>query len=173
MSFRRLDPVKDEHLLREAYLWDKGAPTWYRDMDSVFGPENVEDFLKTTHDPDSVFIGVFRQIGLRMIRHELVGVIILAYAGERRYAAHLCAKRGANLETLAQAAIQVKEDMFDLGMIEVFVFVAERNKGVLNLCRLIGLVEDGVVMFKGTYRKKLIRWIRLSSRRLQKVAKAA
>lgn len=154
---RRLDPDKDESLLREAFSWDQGKPSWYRQMDRVFGPDNVEDFLKLINDPLNAFIGIFNP--------QLVGLIVVALASKDRYAAHLWAKRGTGLPVLVEAGCQVLNDMFGLGMVEGFVYVAEKNRTVRRLCEAIGFSEDGIVMYRGTYRGKIIKWIRLSCSR--------
>lgn len=169
---KRLDPIANESLLREAFSWDREAPSWFRQMDSIFGPDDVDDFLKGAQDLANVYLGVFQPSG-HIAHYPLVGVIILTLVSNNRYTAHLCACRGARVEVLAQAAIQVKEDMFNLGMNEVFVFVAEKNRGVRKLCEIIGLQEDGITMYKGSYRGRVIKWIRMSEVRVREIARAA
>lgn len=153
---KRLDPIEDEALLRQAFAWTAECPQWQVDMDIVFGPSDVEDFLRMVVEPENVLVGIFSP--------EFVGLIIVASAGKDVFNSHLCAKRGSDLGVLAQGAYQVTQDFLKMGMQEGFCFVAERNLAIRNLCDTIGFKWEGVVMYRGAYRGRLIKWLKYSIR---------
>ena len=154
---RRLDPVSDEHLLREAFAWDKNRAQWYSEMDAVFGPPDADDFIKTAHEPLNMFIGIFDP--------EFVGVVIVARASEWVFNTHLLAKRGVALETLVSGASQLRTDLFEMGAVEVFCYVAEKNRAVRKLCGELGMQHEGITMYRGSYRGRVIKWLKYSVRR--------
>lgn len=147
---------EDSELLREAYQWDKGKPQWFLDMDGVFGPQTEDEFVGLADDPQNCLLAIFRPIGLRIVQHEMVGLVIITYGEE--FTAHLWAKRGTPLDVLWADIEQIKQDMFAIGMRACAVWVAERNIGVQRLCGMIGFQPTGVSMYKGTYRGRVIRW---------------
>jgi len=154
MELRRLETPQDDPLLRQIAEWDKDVPEWYRQMDSVFGIDSAEGLIRLVSAPDNAFIGVFNPT--------LVGMITLSLAGKNRFAVHLWAKRGASLEVLAEAGYQIREQLVEFGAREIFVWVAEKNRPVRNLCARLGLMPDGVEIIKGSYKKRAIVWIRLT-----------
>jgi hypothetical protein len=147
---------EDSELLREAFFWTQDAPKWHRDMDSTFGPDNVEDFLVMLAEPENILIGIFNP--------DFVGLLIIACAGNDIFNAHLCAKRGTDLNVLAEGAYQAVQDFLRMGMKEGFCWVAEKNLAVRKLCDNIDFRHEGVVMYRGTYKGKLIKWLRYSIR---------
>lgn len=151
---RRLDPVSDRELLREAFAWTADTPSWHRDMDSVFGPETADEFLEMA--AETILVGIFDS--------SIIGLIIIAPAGKDVFNSHLCAKRDAPLNMLAASAAQVMNDFLGLGMKEGFCWVAEKNRSVRSLCDTIGFQHEGVVMYKGVYKNRLIKWLRYSVR---------
>lgn len=161
---RRLDPIADKSLLLTAFTWQQDTPRWYQDMDAVFGPEDVDDFLKMCAEPENILVGIFQKFGLRIITHELIGVVIAAAAGKDVFNSHLMAKRGASLETLIEGANQVTQDFVRLGMVEGFCWVAEKNAAVRKLCSTIGMAHEGITMYRGAYHGRVIKWLRYSIR---------
>lgn len=161
----RLDPITDEALLREAFAWQRDAPKWFQQMDATFGPDNVDDFLKAIAEPGVILVGIFQD--------GFIGLIIVAEAGRDVFNSHLCAKRGASLEALAQAAAQVTSDFLQLGMKHGFCWVAEKNRAVQRLCSTIGFQYEGICMYRGTYRGRVIKWLRYSIRAEAKEAAIA
>lgn len=151
---RRLDPIVDEVLLRQAFAWTAATPQWHRDMDSIFGPQTVDDFLLMSKEPQYIHIGIFDG--------GLIGLLILEWITRDVFNAHLCAKRGASLETLTIAAARVLNDFLNLGMVEGTAWVAEKNAAVRKLCGTIGMRDTGIVMFKGSYKGRLTKWIKYS-----------
>jgi hypothetical protein len=162
VNLRRLYLETDELLLREVFTWQQNAPQWFQQMDSVFGPRDVCDFLKAIAEPGVILIGIFQRVGFRFIGHDFIGLIIVAEAGEDVFNSHLCAKRGASPKTLAHAAAQVVNDFIAMGMKQGFCWVAEKNRAVRRLCSTIGFQHEGIVMYKGTYRGRVIKWLRYS-----------
>lgn len=140
--------------MRYAYSWDRDAPAWYRDMDAVFGPQQVGEFVGLLDDPTHAFIGVFNP--------NLLGLITLTLVSRHRYEVHLWAKRATPLPLLEEAGYQIREQLVATGARELFVWVAERNRQVLNLCLGLGLQPDGIQMIKGCYKNRVIVWHKLS-----------
>jgi hypothetical protein len=154
MDIRRLSPESDVELYREAFAWDVDAPRWYAQMDSVFRPDSFDECLSlATHD-DQVDVGVFED--------GLIGLITISRRGPGLYEAHLSAKRGTDLNLLAEAGYQVKEQLFGLGMKRGFVWVAKKNRPVRRLCQLIGFTPDGFTMLRGRYHDKPIEWLHMA-----------
>ncbi len=149
----------DSDLLREAYLWDEGRPQWYREADAVFNCGTADDLIAQIDDKRKIFVGVFDP--------DFTAVVIIEWKGDGLFEGHLLARRGTNLETVIESANYLMRDMLQFGMQEVAVWIAEKNRSVRRLCDSIGLLPDGVVMYKGSYRGRVIRWLRHSIRREQ------
>ena len=153
MEIRRLEPA-DCDLLLEAYEWDADAPTWYRQATDVFGDQTGAEFVNLLSSPAHALIGIFTP--------ELTGVIIMHLIAKGCLEAHLMAQRGADPTAIVLAASQVRDELFGQGAREVFVWVAERNRHVKEICRRIGFVPTGFEMLKGSYRNRVIIWQHMS-----------
>lgn len=151
MTIRRLDLEKDADAYREAYYWDKDYPRWFRETDSVFKPD-FETFMEQAEKDDQADIGVFNP--------ELVGLVSMTQRGKGIYEAHLRAKRGTDVDVLAQAAFQVRHSLREIGMKEVFVWVNKKNKAVQKLCMMAGMRLQGLTMIKPSG-EKLTYWLRM------------
>lgn len=152
MNLKRLNTFDDEGFLRIAFSWNIGVPTWVSDMDSVFGPQDADDFIKACET--NILVGIFNP--------DFCGLLILEPSGKDVFAAHLCAKRGTPLSVLTAAASRVIDDFLALGMVEGFCWVAEKNLAVRRLCDTIGMTHEGILMYRGTYKGFLIKWMRYS-----------
>lgn len=162
---RRLTP-DDADLLREACAWDEDRPLWYRQMDAVFNSGPVEQLIEKLGNATYWFVGVFNPA--------LEAIVIVENHGQGLFEGHLMARRGANGELIAATIQQLLYDLTDCGLGEAFVWVAARHLSVRQICSSIGLVPDGIVMYKGAYRGRVIRWLRHSIRREELlIAKAA
>lgn len=155
---RRLT-IDDADVLREAWNWDTGRPSWYRQMDQVFNRGTVEDFVIQLADPSRAFIGVWS--------NELYAVVVIQYHGAGVFEGHLLARRGTDIEMIARVVYSLLHDLLDYGLSEAIVWVAERNTSVRKLCARIGFQPDSVWMWKGAYRNRVIKWERYSIRREQ------
>ena len=146
----------DEDLLREAWEWTNNSPSWFRDADRVFNQTtlNAEEQLG---DRAKWFIGVFDQ--------ELEAVVIVERKGNGQFEGHLMARRNANAELIASAINHVLADLLNYGLMEAYCWIAEKNHGVRNICNAIGLRPDGIVMWKGSYKGRVIKWLRYSVQR--------
>lgn len=153
LELRRLDNG-DKDLLRHAFSWDADAPSWYRQMDEVFGPKTVDEFVPLVDDPKNALIGIFNP--------EFVGLITATLVCKERFEIHLWAKRGTSLDVLEEAGYQIREQLVRFGAQEIFVWVAEKNRPVKQLCARLGLLPDGIELLKGSYKKKVIVWNRLT-----------
>ncbi len=151
MQIRRLDNG-DHDLLRHAYSWDAKAPEWYRQQDKVFGPKTVDEFVPLVDDPKNALIGIFNP--------ELVGLITATLVCKDCFEIHLWAKRGTSLDVLEEAGYQIREQLVRFGAQEIFVWVAEKNRPVKQLCARLGLQPDGIELLKGCYKGKVIVWQR-------------
>lgn len=149
---KRLDPIVDESLLREAFHWDAKYPVWFKESSTVFGANDLNAFLERVKD--SILIGIFDS--------ELVGLLILRQVIPHHFEADLCAKRGTNVNVLAEGAYRVIQDFLRMGMQEGFCFVAEKNLAVRKLCGTIGMSYDGCCVYKGAYKGRVIKWMRYS-----------
>lgn len=155
---RRLHPG-DEDVLRLAWSWDEGRPVWYGQMDRVFNNGSSEDFLAQLGDPLKAFIGVWGD--------EMEGVIIAEWKGGGFVEGHLLARRRADTQLLTVAIRATLIDLLNCGLTHAFSWVAERNTGVRNLCVSIGMQPDGVAMWRGSYRGRVIKWLSHSIQREQ------
>jgi hypothetical protein len=162
---RRLTHADDD-LLREAYRWDADRPKWFREMDAVFSRGSEDDFIRLLDDPRNVLISVWSDC--------LEAVIIVTLIDYGLFESHLCARRGANMEVIVNAAHTLLHDLVQFDLQELYVWVAEKHRSVKRLCSMIGFHSDGARMYKGTYRGRLITWNRYSIRRADlAIAKAA
>ena len=152
-------------MLREAYHWDDDRPRWYQDMDRVFNGGGETEFLSLLNDKRNVLVGVFDP--------ELTAIIMVVLEGYGVFESHLLARRGANAETIVIAAHSILYDLLEFDLQELYVWVAKRHISVKRLCDNIGLLPDGVRMFKGQYRGRLIEWERRSIRRENLLAEKA
>lgn len=166
MIIRRLNPVDDELLLRQAFSWDANAPRWYTDSDSVCRP-TLDAYLRMTYDETQVDIGVFNEremVGLVTFDHKLNGIAEVRFS----------AKRGAGIDLLTKAAYQLRHQFFSIGMEAGVVWVAKRNRQIVKLCEVIGFIRDGLTIHRGVYRRpkgdRPIEWVRLVTTREQWLA---
>jgi len=109
-------------------------------------------------DERQVDVGVFEN-------EDLIGLVTLTMHSKGVFEAHLSAKKGAPLESLIQASLSIRHELFELGMIEGFVFVASLNRTIIKLCELSGFRRDGVRFLKGKIGNRVIEWVRLSTNR--------
>lgn len=168
MIIRRLNPVADEPLLRQAFKWDADVPRWYRDSDAMCRP-SLDVYLRMAHDEDQVDIGVFdgdEMVGLVTFDHKMNGVAEV----------RLSAKRGAPIDMLTEAAYQLRHQFFSLGMNAGVVWIAKRNRQIVKLCEVVGFVRD-VTMCRGVYHRpkgdRPIEWVRLITTREQWLGEVA
>lgn len=157
MQIRRLNPVDDESLLREAYLWDRAKPDWYQQMDAVYGPDNFNAYIAAAKGEQRIDIGVFAP--------ELIGVFVLSERTPDNFEVHVMAKRGTDNQILINAAYQIRHQLFQQGAKSISGWVASRNKPLLQLAFMVGFVRTHLTMLKGAYRERVINWIQMVSTR--------
>jgi RimJ/RimL family protein N-acetyltransferase len=155
MKMRRLQVGTDRDLLVQAYGWEhENVPRWYEEMDAAF-PVSLDEWLTHCADERQASVGVFE--GERM-----VGLIYMTLVGKGVFGAHISAARNTSAEVLAEAIIQLRHQMFrDLSTQLVFGWIAKRNLGLWRLAMNCGFRPDGLVMLKGSYRKRVIEWVRV------------
>ncbi len=152
---KRLNPQKDEHLLRQVYEWDKDYPQWFQDLEKVAGWP-LEQFLKEA--PDRADLGVFDD-------KEFTALITIIRRDVGVFEGHIWAKRHSKVDNLANAVSWVIERLIeDLKMKFGYVWIAKRNLPIKNLCIMAGLRPDGATVTDGESHGKPIEWERFSFR---------
>ena len=159
---RRLT-IEDANLLREAWQWDESRPSWFKQMDNVFNSGTVDDLVAQVEK--SAFIGIFSP--------QLSAIIIVEQHAGGSYEAHLMAQRGVDPAVIIAVGQQLIYDMLDYGLSEAVVWIAEKNRSIRKLCANIGFQPDGVTMYKGAYRGRVIKWLRYSIQREQLITSKA
>ena len=149
----------DSELIREAWEWTFTSPAWFQDMDKVFSQGTAENLIEQLDDWRKVFIGV--------LDPELAAIIIIEWKAEGLFEGHLMTRRRVNVQIIEAAINQVLHDSVEFGMREAFVWIAEKNLGVRKLCATLGMRPNGVAMYKGSYRGRVIKWQRYSITREQ------
>jgi hypothetical protein len=157
VTLERLDPERDELLVREAVAWLDSAPRWFRDCDAAWGAEGADAYLKQMRDEPQADFGVF-------VSGQLVAVITVSLCGKGVYNSHLMARRGANPEAIVACIKALMGGLFEEGMKESWNWVASRNVGVRRVLEATGMVRDGVERFKGQSHGRPILWVRYSVR---------
>lgn len=157
MNIRRLNPIDDEVLLREAYEWDKAKPNWFRQMDAVYGPDNFAAYIKAAQGEQRIDIGIFAS--------ELIGVFVLSERIPDNFEVHIMAKRGTDNQILANAAYQIRHQLFQQGAKSISGWMASQNKPLLKLAFMVGFVRTHLTMLKGSYHGRVVQWIQLVSTR--------
>lgn len=154
MEIRRLDPVKDADLYRQAYRWTLEAPRWLRDCAKVFEAPDEDSYIAEAATPGRVDIGIFVP--------EFTGMISLVIRGVDVYEAYIAAKRHSPLELLSHAVLDIYNTMVGYGMQQTFVWIAARNRAILQLCEGVGFEQTGLEMWKGSSHGRPIHWRQLA-----------
>lgn len=153
-TMRRLDPDKDEDLIREALSWIDDAPLWFRNADAAWGPDTPETYLNQMRQDGQADFGVFDP--------ELIAVITITLAGKGIFNSHLMVKRHANVDSLIIAAASLMKQLFEHNMREGWSWLAKRNRGAQRIVEAIGMTRDGVSMLKGQSHGRPLSWVRYS-----------
>lgn len=140
--------------MREAWSWDAEKPLWFRQADTIFNKGTVADWVAQLADNRRWLIGVFSP--------GLEAVVVVERHGNGQFEGHLTARRHADVQMITTTITYLLHDLLDMGMIEAFCWIAEKNRSVRNLCSTIGFRPDGIVMYRGAYRGRVIKWIRYS-----------
>jgi hypothetical protein len=154
LTIRRLNPTTDTPLYEAAWQWNADAPRWVRDCAKVFEAADEAAYLAEATDPARVDIGVFTP--------EFTGMITLILRGKGVYEAYLAAKRHSPLDLLGQAVLDVYHTLTSYNMRQTFVWIAARNRAILNLCANVGFAPTGLEMWKGSSHGQPIRWRQLA-----------
>jgi hypothetical protein len=157
VTLRRLDPDRDESLVREAVSWLDEQPLFWRNCDSAWGTESADAYLRQMGEGRQADFGLF-------IGGEFRAVITLSLEGQGLYNTHLMAKRGTDPAALVLAVASMRSQVFRQGAAEVWNWVAAKNRGVRRILEAAGMVKDGVERFKGASHGRPILWVRYSAR---------
>lgn len=164
MHVRALRP-DEEDLFREAHEWTRNAPAWFRQSDAVFGWKTFEDYYRQAREENQVSFGVFE-------KEEMIALIAVIERAKGIFEAELSAKRGSELNLIAQAIRVIGDALTSAGRLECYIWVAARNRAVIGACQRAGFKRDSIRMFKGCLSTRLlnhetskrpIEWIRLSA----------
>ncbi len=150
LSIRRLDPAVDAALYQQAYQWTLDAPRWMRDCAKVFEAADETAYLAEATSPGRVDIGVFTP--------EFTGMVTLILRGTDIYEAYLAAKRHSPLELLSLALMDIWCTLARHGMQQTFVWIAARNRAILQLCEGVGFERTGLELWKGSSHGRPIHW---------------
>jgi hypothetical protein len=147
----------DYELYQEAFDWTGKAPEWFRQLDSVFGWPDFETYYEQTKD--KISFGIFD--------NELVALVTIIERARGIYEAELSARRGTDVLLIIEATRVIRDAVFAHGCLEGFMWVALRNRMVLKVCEAAGFQRDGIRMFRGVCKGRVIEWVRLSCRRME------
>ena len=150
LTIRRLDTVTDTALYQQAYQWTANAPRWLRDCAKTFEAADEAAYLAAVTNPARIDIGVFTP--------EFTGMISVILRGKQLYEAYLAAPRGSTLDTLGAATLSVYHRLTAYGMKQTFVWIAARNRAILDLCEGVGFERTGLEMWKGQSHGRPIHW---------------
>jgi RimJ/RimL family protein N-acetyltransferase len=155
MNIRALHP-SEEGLFQQAFAWTADSPVWFRQMDKVF-PETFGDYHLRAFDTGEINYGIFSD--------GLVGLFTVCHCGSGVFNVHVSAKRGASVDVMLEAACMLRDHLFKTGAQVLHGWVARFNRGVIRLGEHAGFHRDGVRMFKGECRGRVIEWVHLVSTR--------
>jgi hypothetical protein len=158
VTMRRLDPDRDESLVREAVSWLAEQPTFFQNCDAAWGgAETADDYLRHMRDGRQGDFGVFDS-------GELIAVVTISLEGKGVFNSHLMVKRGASPAIVASGASGVLKGLLGEGMKEGWSWLAAKNYGARKIIEAIGMVRDGVERFRGQSHGQPILWVRYSVR---------
>jgi hypothetical protein len=158
VELRKLDPDRDELLVREAVSWIEEQPRFYKDAALAWdGGDTAEDYLELMRAEPQADFGVFEG-------RWLVAVITVTLEGRGVYNSHLMVKKGTNPLTVAQGVSGVLKGLLAEGMREGWSWLAAKNVGARRILEAVGMKRDGVVRFKGQSRGRPIEWVRYGVR---------
>ncbi len=153
---RRLDPDRDEALVREAVSWLDSQPLFFRNCDAAWGAdESADDYLRHMREDAQADFGVFDE-------GELVAVITVTLEGKGVFNSHLMARPGARPEAVLRGVSGVLKGLRAEGMREGWAWLARKNYGARALLEAAGMRRDGVTRFKGQSHGAPIEWVRYS-----------
>lgn len=156
MEMRRLDPVDDEPLIRQAVSWIDEQPKFYRDCDRAWGSDDADTYLRLMQTDAQADFGVFDDDNM------LVAVITVSLEGHQVFNSHLMVKKGTDPRIVVAAASGVINGLLDKGLVEGWSWIARKNLGARRILEYIGMRRDGVTRFKGQSHSQPIEWQRYS-----------
>jgi hypothetical protein len=159
VALERLNPDRDETLVREAVSWLDTQSLFFRNCDAAWGaPESADDYLRHMREGNQADFGVFDS-------GELVAVITVSLEGKGVFNSHLMAKRGASPAVVAQGVSGVLKGLLSEGTFkEGWSWLAAKNYGAKKIVEACGMVRDGVERFKGQSHGRPLLWVRYSVR---------
>jgi hypothetical protein len=87
---------------------------------------------------------------------DLSGCSLSGHCGSGVFNVHVSAKRGASVDVMLEAACMLRDHLFKTGAQVLHGWVARFNRGVIRLGEHAGFHRDGVRMFKGECRGRVI-----------------
>lgn len=154
LTIRRLNPTTDTALYQAAWQWSLGAPRWLRDCAKVWEAADKTSYLAAAYDSNRIDVGVFNP--------EFTGMVTVVLRSKGVYEAYLAAARGTTLEDLGAAINDVYRTLISHGMRQSFVWVAARNRAIMQLCEGVGFERTGVELWKGQSHGHPIHWRQLA-----------
>lgn len=158
VELRKLDPDRDEALVREAVSWIDEQPPFYRDCNRAWDRgDTAEDYLELMRTEPQSDHGVFED-------GRLIAVVTVTLEGKGVFNSHLMVKRGSSPRSIAQAASGVMKGLLAEGMIEGWSWLARKNYGARRILEAVGMKRDGVEQIKGRSHGRPVEWVRYSVR---------
>lgn len=156
VNMRRLDPDRDEALVREAVGWVDAQPLFFRNCNAAWDRgDTPEDYLKLMRTEPQADFGLFEGA-------ELVAVITVTLEGRGVFNSHLMVRPGTDPATVARGASGVMKGLLAEGMVEGWSWLARKNYGARRILEAVGMRRDGVTRFKGQSHGRPIEWVRYS-----------
>jgi hypothetical protein len=147
ITVRLLDSEQDKDFLIEAWHFKDTAPRWFRECLDIF-KETIDEYLESARD--EFHFGVFDDEGL-------AATVRLIPERPTIWNLHLYARKGASLDILLAAGIDIRERMLPHGA-TFYGYLPVRNKGVSWLYEALGFVDSGLRLYKGVVHGKVVEW---------------
>lgn len=152
---RRLNPGEDRRCFVDAWLWETEVAPWYQAASRVFGPATLDDWLEASREETRATFGIFDP--------DLIGMFIFTLRGKGLYEVDFIAKPRCSVGALVDAALGLRDALFkDLEAEEIYCWVPRKNVPTRRLCATIGLRDTGLRLLRGSYRGRVLEWVRLS-----------
>lgn len=154
ITIRRLDPVADEALFRQAFSWEnENLPRWYTEAHNVWGVDTWEEYLERTRRDTQIDTGVFTEDGA------FVGLVTVIRERPGIWEAHLSGATHGKPDYLAMGAMMTAHSLFQAGVATAFIsWVMSRHHGAARVNEIAGMKRTGITLLKGQVRNRLIEW---------------
>jgi hypothetical protein len=148
MEVRLLNLEKDLDIVQEAWTWADTAPRWFRETLAIT-KESWEEYL--ANFPNELHYGVF-------VEDQPTAIIRLIEAAPFIFNLHLSAKRKTDFRVLVEAGLNLRDHLFEHGIIGFYGHLPVMNRSVSKLYEALGFEDTGVRSVDGQIRGKDVEW---------------